>query len=57
MTQLGILKERGGECHLLTVITRSLHYVQEMKACRASHNYLSVRMFQLENHWSDLDKI
>jgi hypothetical protein len=35
----------------------SLHDVHEMNAYRAGHVCLSVRMIQLENHWTDLDEI
>jgi hypothetical protein len=34
---------------------RSSHDVHEMNAYRADHVCLSVRMIQLENHWTGLD--
>jgi hypothetical protein len=36
---------------------RSLRDVHEMKAHTAGHVCLSVRMIQLDNRWTDLDKI
>jgi hypothetical protein len=39
------------------IITRSLHVVHEMNACRAGHVCLSVRMIHLENRWTDFDEI
>jgi hypothetical protein len=36
---------------------RSLHDMCEMNACRADHVYLSARMIQLENRWTDFDEI
>jgi hypothetical protein len=41
-------------------IMRSLHEVHEMNAYRAGQSslaFVSVRMIQLENRWTDLDEI
>jgi hypothetical protein len=34
-----------------------LHDVHEMNAHKADHFYLSVRIIQLDNRWTDLDEI
>jgi hypothetical protein len=39
------------------VIMRSLHEVHEMNACRLIMSVCPSAVFQLENHWMDLDEI
>jgi hypothetical protein len=53
-----ILKLGGVRCFILiTIIMRSLHDVHEINAFWDRHVCLSVIMIQIENHWTDLDKI